>query len=71
MYPLVLTFEMFNINSNLNCWSSNVKLLLEELGFSNLWNEQSITKVQVELVIQRINDQFLQTFYSSVETLAN
>ena len=57
-----------NINSNLKCWSSNVKLLLEELGFSNLWNEQSITKVQVELVIQRINDQFLQTFYSSVET---
>ena len=56
-----------NINSNLNCWSSNVKLLLEELGFSNLWNEQSITKVQVELVIQKINDQFLQTFYSSVE----
>ena len=43
-------------------------MLLDELGFSHLWNEQSINHSQLELVLQRIHDHFLQTFYSSVET---
>ena len=43
-------------------------MLLDELGFSNLWHEQSISHLQFELVVQRILDHFLQTFYSSVES---
>ena len=56
-----------NTNRNMKCWSAKVKMLLDELGFSHLWNEQSISHLQLELVVQRIHDHFLQTFYSSVE----
>ena len=57
-----------NNNRNMKCWSAKVKMLLDELGFSNLWHEQSISHLQLELVVQRILDHFLQTFYSSVES---
>ena len=72
--PYTLLYKVYkqevqdvNNNRNLKCWSANVKLLLDELGFSYLWNEQNITHLQINMVVQRIHDQFLQTFYSSVE----
>ena len=32
-----------NSNRNMKCWSANIMSLLNELGFSYLWNDQELT----------------------------
>ena len=41
-----------------NNWAFQIKSLLDELGFTYIWNEQAITKVQLEMVIQCVYDQY-------------
>ena len=43
-------------NRNLKSWSANVKTLLNNIGFSYLWNSQSISQLQLNMVIQTIHD---------------
>ena len=52
--------------SSENNWVFQLKLLLNELGFTFLWNNQSITKLQLQMVIQCIYDQYYQSWYSEV-----
>ena len=59
-----------NNNRNLKSWSASVKLLLNELGFSYLWNNQEMSQLQLSMVIQRIHDQFYQEFCASIICLA-
>ena len=54
--------------SYLNDWAKHVKSLLDNLGFSFLWNDQNITKLQLESVIQRVYDSFYQQWYSEINT---
>ena len=49
-----------------NNWAFQIKSLLDELGFIYIWNEQAITKVQLEMVIQCVYDQYFQNWYGSV-----
>ena len=55
-------------NRNLKSWSANVKTLLNSLGISYLWNSQSISQLQLNMVIQTIHDQFYQEFYATIDT---
>ena len=52
--------------SSENNWVFQLKLLLNELGFTFLWDNQSITKLQLQMVIQCIYDQYYQSWYSEV-----
>ena len=54
-----------NNNRNMKCWSSNIMSLLNELGFSYLWNDQALSRSQLNMAIQRIYDHFLQEYYAS------
>ena len=61
--------------SNENNWVLQLRFLLNELGFTYLWNNQSITKLQLEMAIQCIYDQYYQSWHrdlnnsSKLETL--
>lgn len=43
-------------------WVLNLKLLLDNLGYSFLWNDMSITKSQLKSVIERLYSQYYQSF---------
>ena len=58
-------------NGNMKSWSANVKSLLNDLGFSYLWNNQVISQLQLNMVIQRIYDHFYQTFNASTNLSSN
>ena len=71
--PFTLLYKVYkqqvcdvNNNRNLKSWSANVKLLLNELWFSYLWNNQEMNQLQLSMVIQRIHDQFYQEVYASI-----
>ena len=51
-----------------NNWVFQLKSLdlLNELGFTYLWNNQTLTKLQLEMVIQCIYDQYSQSGYGAV-----
>jgi 5-bromo-4-chloroindolyl phosphate hydrolysis protein len=42
-----------------------VKNLLDELGFSYLWNDLYVTRVQIDKVVERLYDQYYQVFFYS------
>ena len=56
-----------NNNRNMKCWPSNIMSLLNELGFSFLWNDQALSRSQLYMVMQRIYDHFLQEYYVSYD----
>ena len=49
-----------------NNWVFQIKSLLNELGFTYLWDNQTLTKLLVEMVIQCIYDQYFQSWYGAV-----
>ena len=51
-----------------NNWVLQVKMLLNEFGFTYLCNIQTMTKLQLQMVIQCIYDQYFQSWYSVVNT---
>ena len=53
-------------NSNMKSWSANVKSLLNDHGFSYIWNNQDVSQKQLNTVIQRMYDQFYQEFYACI-----
>ena len=55
-----------NIDANFNCWAQCVCNLLNELGFSYLWDFQSISKLQLDMAIQTVYDQYCQVWYSEL-----
>ena len=55
-----------NIDANFNCWTQCVRKLLNELGLSYLWDFQSISKLQLHMVIQMVYDQYCQVWYSEL-----
>lgn len=60
-------FNMKNATGNyVNDWTINVKHLLENLGFAYLWNNTNVTKLQLNSVIQRIYDQYIQQWYTEL-----
>ena len=40
--------------------------ILNQLGFTYIWNSQKITKLQLSIVIQCVYDQYYKTYYESI-----
>ena len=49
-------------------WALEVNNLLNDLGYSFLWNNENITLLQLNKAIERLHDQYLQYFYSELST---
>ena len=68
-----LIYRIYSMRNNndvlLNKWSSDVRDLLNELGFPFLWNNQNITNDQLNILIARIKDQYLQQWQSEINSL--
>lgn len=47
-------------------WATKVKTLLNTLGFGFLWNNSLVTNLQIEKVIERIIDQYVQSWNSDL-----
>lgn len=66
----VYKLELETLEADNNCaaysWVKQVKDLLCELGFTYLWNSQYVTNLQLQMVIQRLYDQYIQSWYSYV-----
>ena len=58
--------EFLNVDANFNCWATSVRNLLNELGFTYLWDLQCVSKLQLNMVIQTVYDQFCQNWYSGL-----
>ena len=44
--------------------------MLNELGFSNLWNSDAISLLRVNNVIEHLRDQYLQKWFSEVHSMS-
>ena len=69
--PHSLLYKIFQYqidNSYLDSWLSKVKQLLNELGFSFLWNNSNITNLQLTRIIERVYDQYYQLWYEALRT---
>ena len=44
----------------------DVGVLLDDLGFSYLWNNSDITSLQLSLLIERVYDQYYQSWYAEL-----
>jgi len=68
--PDSLMYKLFTLtdqNGNLlNEWSKQVRTLLDSLGFSYLWNNFNVSKLQLDSVIQRVYDFYFQHWYAEV-----
>ena len=60
--------EQLNSN-NEKCWAYSVKKLIDNLGFSNIWNNLDKNANYLPLLKQRLRDQYLQNWQSSVHEL--
>lgn len=51
-------------------WASELKSMLNDLGFSYLWNIDTITNIQLQKVIERLYDQYLQKWFGELSTMS-
>ena len=47
-------------------WASNVKSILDNLGFGYLWNSNHVNSMHVHIFKQRLQDQYIQEWNTSV-----
>ncbi|MEW8546880.1 MAG: reverse transcriptase family protein, partial [Candidatus Thiodiazotropha sp.] len=66
----VYTQQLNDLNRGLddNNWAFQVMSLLNNLGFTYIWNTQNITKMQLNMVIQCVYDQYCQSWYESINS---
>ena len=55
-----------NTGANFNRWAQCIRNLLNELGFSYVWDFQSISKLQLDMVIQTVYNQYCHVWYSEL-----
>ena len=51
-------------------WASELKSMLNDLGFSYLWNADTITNILLQKVIERLYDQYLQKWFCVLRTMS-
>lgn len=56
------------VNNYTNSWASQVETLLNDLGFSYLWNANTVSNLQLSRVIERVYDQFYRSWFESLRT---
>ena len=61
-------YNMKDSRQNVIGWALDVKTLLNNLGFAYLWNNENISRLQLNSVIDRLHDQYLQGFYAELRT---
>lgn len=54
--------------SNATNWASQVRDLLFQLGLNNYWYDQDTIQPNIMPVIQRLHDQFRQSWHNSIQT---
>ena len=47
-------------------WACQVKKLIADLGFNYLWNDNNVTKLQLNRMIETLYDQYLQSWFSDL-----
>ena len=50
-----------------NSWTNNVHNLLRELGLPNMIDTNIVSRLDINLIIQRIHDQYIQTWFSELD----
>ncbi|MCU7801014.1 MAG: hypothetical protein KZQ70_12965 [gamma proteobacterium symbiont of Lucinoma myriamae] len=66
MDRLDTTSDSINNRNTCASWVAAIKDLLYNLGFAYIWNSQSVTNLQLRLIIERLYDQYIQNWYGSV-----
>ena len=60
-------FFMKDQNGNIsNNWAKKVKNLIDNLGYSYLWYNEKITKLQLDNMIRSVHDQYYQQLFSDL-----
>ena len=59
-------YNMKDSRQNVIGWALDVKTLLNNLGFAHLWNNENVLRLQLNRVIDRLHDQYLQGFYAEL-----
>ena len=61
-------YSLYNLKSNngafTNSWTNN---LLRELGLPYMIDKNSVSRLDLNLIIQRIHDQYIQTWFSELD----
>jgi len=61
--------HMCNVNGTLtNEWTKKLKTLIDNLGFSFLWNSDAISNLQVQELVSRVYDDFYQSWFSDLNS---
>ena len=55
-------------NNVRDSWASNVKRLINDLGFNYLLHCDYVTELQLAKLVERLHDQYYQSWYSSVDS---
>ena len=53
----------------INTWALEVKNMLNDLGFSYLWMSDNLSYGQSQIVIKRLNDQYIKKWFSDLSTM--
>ena len=68
--PDLLISKIFNMRNtygqHINGWALKVKNLLNELGFSYMFENQNINDIDVHIITRRIYDQYLQQWSTDI-----
>ena len=66
-----LMYSLYNLKSNngvfTNSWTNNVHNLLRELGLPYMIDKSIVSRLDLNLIIHRIHDQYIQTWFSELD----
>ena len=66
VYNTLLTDANNNSTYNGMNWANQIKTILNNIGMSNLWNNQSVVYINYASIKQRILDIYKQTWYAKI-----
>ena len=62
--------EQCHYPTSMSFWTIKVKQLLDNLGFTFLWDSEDITLLQVNQIIERLYDHFLQGWFGDLNNIS-
>ena len=68
IYQILLTLHSSGINKFK--WIDYVKSILDDKGFSNIWNSQQNIIIFLTTVQERLKDQFVQKRFSDIDNVS-
>jgi len=64
-------YSLYNLKSNngafTNSWTNIVHNLLRKLGLPYMIDKNIVSRLDLNLIIQRIHDQYIQTWFSKLD----